>query len=290
MPPTDDVFRGSDVLRQGLLTRAQLRHPRWRRLRQDVYCDATLPLTHALMARAVALVAPPEAVFGGLTAASWWSTRGPLAGPDDPVEVLLPPHVRWNPGPGVLMRTATTSDDVVTDGVLRYTDRTRTALDLIRRGPLDDAVVLLDRLVLHRAAFLEDVREAVTRLPRCRGSAQARSVAALADGLAESPPETRLRLLIHRSGLPIPTAQYVIRRDRRFVAKVDFGFPEHKLAIEYDGAWHGQPGQLTRDRGRMNRLLGAGWRILFVTAADMRDPAVLIARIAEALGLVITTH
>ena len=93
------------------------------------------PLTHALLARAVALVAPAEAVFGGLTAASWWSMRGPLAGPDDPVEVLLPPNVRWNAGPGVLVRTATTSDDVATDGVLRYTDRTRTALDLIRRGP-----------------------------------------------------------------------------------------------------------------------------------------------------------
>jgi very-short-patch-repair endonuclease len=74
------------------------------------------------------------------------------------------------------------------------------------------------------------------------------------------------------------------------VAKVDFGFPENKLAVEYDGAWHGQPGQLTRDRGRMNRLLRAGWRILFVTAADMRDPGALIARIAEALELVITTH
>ena len=277
-------------MRRGLLTRAQLRGPRWRRLRQDVYCDVGLPLTHALMARAVALVAPAEAVFGGLTAASWWSMRGPLAGPDDPVELLLPPHVRWNAGPGVLVRTATTSDDVATDGGLLYTDRTRTALDLIRRGPVDDAVVLLDRLVYHRAAFLEDVREAADRLPRCRGSAQARRVAALADGLAQSPPETRLRLLIHRSGLPVPIAQYVVRHERRSVAEVDFGFPEHRLAVEYDGAWHGEPGQLTRDRARMNRLLRAGWRVLFVTAADMRDPAALLARIAEALGLMITTH
>lgn len=277
-------------MRRGLLTRAQLRGPRWRRLRRDVYCDVGLPLTHALMARAVGLVAPAEAVFGGLTAASWWSMRGPLAGPDDPVELLLPPHVRWNAGPGVLVRTATTSDDVAMDGVLRYTDRTRTALDLIRRGPVDDAVVLLDRLVYHRAAFLEDVREAADRLPRCRGSAQARRVAALADGLAQSPPETRLRLLIHRSGLPIPIAQYVVRHERRSVAEVDFGFPEYQLAVEYDGAWHGQPGQLTLDRARMNRLLRAGWRVLFVTAADMRTPAALLARIAEALGITITTH
>lgn len=286
----DDVFRGSEALQQGQLTRAQLRGPRWRRLRQDVYCAATLPLTHAVMARAVALAAPREAVLAGLTAASWWSTRGPLAGPDDPVELVLPPGVRWNPGPGVVVRTASTSDDVVTDGLLLYTDRNRTAIDLIRRGSLDDAVVLLDRLVQHRVAFLDDVRQATARLPRCRGSAQARHVAALADGLAQSPQETRLRLLMRRAGLPTPVAQYVVRSDRRFMAQVDFGFVEQKLAVEYDGGWHGGAGQLGKDRARMNRLLAAGWRILFVTAADMRNPAALVARIAEALGLVITTH
>lgn len=280
----DDVFRGSDALRRGLLTRAQLRGPRWRRLRHDVYCDARLRPTHELMAHAVALVAPPEAVFAGLTAASWWSMRDPFTGPDDPVELILPPGVRWNPGPGVVIRQAAPSDDVVTDGRLRFTGRTRTALDLIRRGPLDDAVVLLDRLVHHRVAFLGDVREAAATLPRCRGSAQARRVAGLADGLAQSPPETRLRLLIHRSPLPVPVAQLEIRHDRRFVAQVDFAFPDRKLAVEYDGAWHGKPSQLSRDRARMNRLLAAGWRVLFVTAADLRAPDALLARIAAALA------
>ncbi|WP_344689321.1 hypothetical protein [Blastococcus jejuensis] len=236
------------------------------------------------MARAVGLTAPREAVFGGLTAASWWSTRGPLAGPDDVVEVILPPHLRWNPGPGVMVRQALTSDDVVTDGTLRYTDRTRTALDLIRRGVLDDAVVLLDQLVYHRAAFLDDVRIAAARLPRCRGSALARRAAALADGLAQSPPETRLRLLMLRSGLPVPVAQYEVRHDRRLAAQVDFGFPEQKFAVEYDGEWHGGRAQLRLDRARMNRLLAVGWRVLFVTAADMHDPIALVARIAAALA------
>ena len=277
------IFRGSEALSDGLLTRAQLRGSRWRRLRHDVYVDAGVPLTHELCARAVALAAPPRAVFGGLTAATLWSTRGPLAGPDDPVEVVLPPGVRWNATSGVLVRTATTAGEVVTDGTLNWTDRTRTAVDLIRRGPLDDAVVLLDRLVQHRAAFLDDVRVAVATLPRCRGSAQARRAAALADGLAESPPETRLWLLILRSGLPTPLAQFEVRHENRFVARVDFGYPEQKLAIEYDGAWHGAAEQLSRDRARMNRLLAAGWRVIFVTAADMHRPEMVAARIAAAL-------
>lgn len=281
---TNGVFRGSDALRQGLLTRAQLRGPRWRRLRHDVYCAADLAVTHRLQAEGIALVAPPGAVFGGLTAATLWSRNSPFAAPEDPVDVVLPPGIRWNAAPGVTVRTAITAGDVVDDGTLRWTDRVRTAVDLARRGPHDEAVVLLDRLVQAFVVRLEDVRSAVGELPRCRGSAQARQVAALADGLAESPQETRLRLLIRRARLPVPVAQYVVRHDRRFVAKVDFGYPEQKLAVEYDGGWHGAAGQLSKDRARMNRLLAAGWRILFVTAADLWNPEALAARIAAALA------
>lgn len=74
-PLGDGVFRDSDALRHGLLTRAQLRGPRWRRLHRDVYCSTDLPVTHRLHAEAVALVAPPASVLGGLTAATLWSRR-----------------------------------------------------------------------------------------------------------------------------------------------------------------------------------------------------------------------
>lgn len=79
-------------------------------------------------------------------------------------------------------------------------------------------------------------------------------------------------------------AQLNIRHEGRFVARVDFGHPEQRLAIEYDGAWHGGPAQPAKDRARRNRLLAAGWRVLFVTAADLRDPVGLAARIAAALA------
>jgi hypothetical protein len=60
---------------------------------------------------------------------------------------------------------------------------------------------------------------------------------------------------------------FAVRHEGRVVARVDFGYPEQKLAIEYDGAWHGERDQFTKDRARLNRLLAAGWRVLFVTAA-----------------------
>ena len=65
---------------------------------------------------------------------------------------------------------------------------------------------------------------------------------------------------------------------------MDFAWPEHRLAVEYEGAWHGEPQNVARDRARLNRLTAAGWRVVFVTAADVRRPARLLARIAAALA------
>jgi hypothetical protein len=278
------VFRGTWALQAGFLTADQLRSSAWRRLRHDVYADAEMPVDHLVQTRGVSLVAPREAAFAGLTAVVLWGGRE-FATADDAVEVVVPPGTRWQPGPGVVVRTATLSGDVVEDrSGLRRTRRVRTAVDLIRRGGVDDGVVLLDRLVSAGIVPLYGVRDAVERLPRCRGSKLAREIAELADGLAESPQETRLRLVIGRSGLPAPEAQYRVFDSDGFVARVDFAYPELKLAIEYDGQWHAEPGQLGRDRRRLNRLSAAGWRVLFVTAADLHDPEALARRIARALG------
>jgi hypothetical protein len=276
------VFRGTEAIGAGLVTPAQLRSSAWRRLRRDVFADARIPVDHLLHTRAVHVGAPPEAVFAGLTAVVLWG-GGEFATASDPVEVAVPPHTRWQPGPGVTVRTAALDGDVVTDRAgRRRTGRMRTAVDLIRRGQVDDGVVLLDRLVCAGIVALDPVRDAVAALPRCRGSKLAREVARLADGLAESPPETRLRLLMHRAGLPAPRAQHRVFDDDGFIARVDFAYPELRLAIEYEGAWHGRPGQLTKDRGRLNRLFDEGWRVVFVTSADMRDADALVRRIVRA--------
>jgi hypothetical protein len=278
------VFRGTQAIEAGLLTPAQLRSSAWRRLRRDVYASAELAVDHLLHTRAVALVAPPEAVFGGLTAVVLWGGVE-FATADDPVEVVVPPGYRWQPGDGVTVRTAQVDGDVVTGRAgFRKTSRVRTAVDLIRRAELDDGVVLLDRLVNSGIVRLNPVRDAVTVLPRCRGSRLAREIALLADGWAESPPETRLRLLMLRAGLPMPVAQFRVFDQAGFIARTDFAYPELKLAIEYEGAWHGRPGQLVKDRGRLNRLFEAGWRVVFVTAADMHDPEGLIRRIRLAMA------
>ena len=128
-----------------------------------------------------------------------------------------------------------------------------------------------------------ELGEAVVSLSGQRGSAKARRAVELADHRAESPPESRLRVLLALAGLR-PTPQYTVRDAAgAFVARVDLAFVEHRVAVEYDGGWHAEPGQFAKDRRRLNRLVAAGWTVLHVTAADLRDPAALVARIAAML-------
>jgi hypothetical protein len=284
VPLRGRVFCGSSVVREGLLTRAQLRSSAWRRLYPDVYACAGLEVTHTVRALAVTRLLLPGAVASGRTAAALWGVD--TRTPDDDVEVTVPPACRGGAVPGVrVSRRALPADDVRgTLGVL-VTTPLRTALDLTRTLPPVDAVVLLDALVRSGLVRLADVRNAAAAATG-RGCRRAREAAARADGLAESPQETRLRLILLASALPPPVAQHTVRdADGRFVARVDFAWPEHRLAVEYEGAWHGEPQNVVRDRVRLNRLMAAGWRVVFVTAPDVRRPAQLLTRIAAALAV-----
>ncbi len=156
-----------------------------------------------------------------------------------------------------------------------------TALDLAATLPLVEGVVLLDRFLDARVTRTDWLREAAASMTG-RGCRRARTAADLADGRAGSPQETRLRLVVRGSGLPQPVAQHEVRVGRRFVARVDFAWPQQKVALEYEGAWHTR--NIAADRRRIEALQAAGWRVLFVTAQDLHRPAERIARIAAALG------
>jgi hypothetical protein len=277
------AFRGSVVVAAGKLSPGELRSPVWRRLFRDVYACADLTVTHELRAVAAAGLLVPGSVVTGRSAAVLWGV--PAAELDDDVELTVPPGANVCRVPGITVRRRALDPAQVTiRRGARTTTPEMTAVDLARRGPLDEAVVLLDRLVDARVTDLERIRAAAGAVTG-RGCRQVRTAAALADGLAASPPETRLRLLLHRSELPRPVAQCVVRDDSGPIARVDFGWPDHKVAVEYEGRWHGETEQqVAADRRRLNRLTAAGWTVVFVTAADMRHPELIVARIAAALA------
>jgi G:T-mismatch repair DNA endonuclease (very short patch repair protein) len=276
------VFRGSVAVAAGTVTVGELRGPAFQRLFRDVYACADLDVTHSVRAVAAARLLVPGAVVTGWSALAVW---GLPPDEEDDVELTVPigSAVRRLPGLRIRRRALYPASVTERQGV-RATTVEATAVDLARTGPLDEAVVLVDRLVDRRLTSLALVREVAAHASG-RGCRQVRGAVALADGLAGSPQETRLRLLLHRSGLPRPVAQFVVRDADGYVGRVDFAWPDARVVVEYEGRWHGDtPQQVAKDRRRLNRLSAADWTIVFVTADDLRRPAAVLSRIAAALG------
>jgi very-short-patch-repair endonuclease len=84
--------------------------------------------------------------------------------------------------------------------------------------------------------------------------------------------------------LPIP--QYGIRERGRLLARVDFAYPDIRLAIEVDGyRWHSGRAGWEHDLERRNKLTAIGWRVIHVTSSDLEHRFDNIVRvIAEAHG------
>jgi len=247
-----------------------------------VYVHRDVRVDHRLRAVAAAGVLLPGAVVTGCSAAVLWGVD--LAADDDPVELTLPPGAHPVRMPGLRVRRARLDPgDVSRRSDVPTTTAEATALRVASVLSGDEAVVAVDRMIASGCVDLAPLRARAAALWGS-GSARARRACDLADGLAGSPQETRLRLLLRRSGLPPPVAQYVVRHGGAFIARVDFAWPEKKVAVEYDGLWHAESGQFAKDRQRLNRLTAAGWVVIFVTAADLGNTTSLIARVAAALA------
>ncbi len=165
----------------------------------------------------------------------------------------------------------------------------RAAADLLRRLPHVEAVVVADAvqhagLLTSRQLLVELGSQGGRRGVREAGRAVARS-----DGRAESPPETRLRLLLHDAGLLLQPQLVVRDGSGPLIARVDLGDERARVAVEYDGRTvHLQGDAFVPDRRRQNDLVAAGWVVLRYTASDLAlRPHAIVSEVRAALARVV---
>ncbi len=259
----------------GRLTRGQLRS-RYRPLYRDVY----VPREHEIRLRDMVVgisLAAPGAVIAGVAASAMHGAKWV----DDTAPVELIGTIRRQPGL-IVRRESLHEDEVTTVGGIRVTTPPRTVFDLGRHLPRDRAVERMDALMNACPVDLEDVAIIAKRHARARGLRRLRVALALADAGAESPPETRLRLLFVDAGLPCPTTQFVILDEyRNYVRRIDMCWEQYKVGAEYDGEQHlTSRHQYVLDVRVSRSLQRLDWHVVHVIKEDRGDDIVAQVRAA----------
>lgn len=271
---TTHPFLGTEALATGLLSRRALR--RQQPVYRNVYLAPHETLTPLARAEAAWLFSGRDAIVGGLSASALYGTK--WIDPSAPAELF---RANAKPVEGILIhRDVLGADEYRLVRGLSATTPARTAFDLGRRNGLTQAVERVDALARQTGVTAAQVGVLIGRHPGVRGLIQLREALALMDGGAESPQETRTRLVLVRGGLPRPRTQITVHPYR-----LDMGYDEFKVGVEYDGEQHwNDPQQHARDIDRLAYLASAGWRIIRVSAQILRErPAVIVKRTCQAL-------
>ncbi|MGB4135176.1 MAG: hypothetical protein WA971_01345 [Microbacterium sp.] len=151
---------------------------------------------------------------------------------------------------------------------------------------LDDLIIAADHLILPRRRLLTaaDLRREVEEAGEAAGRLLSRALAEARTG-AESPEETRLRLLLVRSGLPEPEVNLDVFDGGSFVGRLDLAFPRYRVGVEYDGRVHAENDrQFARDADRWDAIRAAGWQHVRILSHHLRpNPQVALDKTTRAL-------
>ena len=280
----DKIVVASEALASGRLTRRELARG-YKKLYRNVYAEKSAELSARDVAVAAWLWSGRLATVAGCSAAAVLGSRWLDA--SEPAELIR--SNRRAPDKIRVYSDSLCSRDACRVGDMRVTTPARTAFDIARRLPLLVAVPKIDAVLRVSGCSALDAQAVLNRNPGLRGTRNAAIALSLADAGAESPPESLVRLLVLMAALPRPATQIVVPDGYGSpVYRLDLGWPQHKVAIEYDGAQHWtDPAQRARDIERLEFLAAQGWTIIRLSWVQLRDqPISVVNRVARALGAV----
>ncbi|CQD05575.1 hypothetical protein A5731_24980 [Mycolicibacterium conceptionense] len=201
------------------------------------------------------------------------------------LHVLNPPGCQLRSADGLVVHRRDGAPLTSVDG--RYvTAPAWTAVEVARSLRRPRALAALDAALRSGTCTRADLWRAALEQAGRRGIVNVRNLIALADGRAESPMESEARLVMLDGGLPVPELQYEVIDGNGDVRRLDFAWPQDKVAVEYDSLdWHGNPDALNNDRRRTAALRDVGWTVISIVFDDVRHrDGEMVARITRQLG------
>ena len=251
----------------------RVRCGRWVRVYDEVFLVGGAPFTWKARLAAACFAGGPEAFASHRAAASQYRLPG---GHDTHVEITCR---RWRRAKesGLVVHETKAFDT----GDIRLVDRIPTAspeLALVQLGAVcsrhtvEEAYDAARRKDLVSEASVRHLLRRIGQRGR-NGVGVLRSILDDRAGIAavpESVMETRVLRCLRRLGLPDPVPQFEVRHQGTFVARVDFAYPDARVAIEYQSYEH-HTGHIAgvRDTARRRALKRIDWDVVDVTYDDV---------------------
>jgi hypothetical protein len=186
------------------------------------------------------------------------------------LHVLSPPGCRLRSADGLVVHRRDGAPLVMVDG-RRVTSPAWTAVEVARSLRRPRALATLDAALRSGTCSRADIWRAAIEQAGRRGIVAVRNLIALADPRSESPMESEARLAMIDGGLPTPELQYEVVDGNGELRRLDFAWPDQRVAVEYDGMdWHSGPEAMKRDRRRQAALADIGWVVTGIVFEDVR--------------------
>ncbi|MBB5633434.1 very-short-patch-repair endonuclease [Cryobacterium mesophilum] len=246
------------------------------------------PLTFEERCLAYQLRMPPSAFFCGPTAARIMGVPLPLPfEQSDLLHVAVPVGRRAPAGRGIRGHTlGVEPGDIRRWNGLRISGPETTWRQLGAMLGLADLVAAGDFLVHHRLPFTtrELLAAAVEGGPARRGLRMLRQALPLLDDRAESPQESRLRVILVIGGIRGIVANLPITTSGGFRYRADLAIPDRKVIVEYQSRFHDGSAEFRADMTRTSRLEADGWFVMQVNRDDLDGAPELVARLTLVLA------
>ena len=252
------------------------------RIGRGLYLSSAVEPDLATRCRAWRLALPGDAAFGLGTAAR---LHGAPVAELSTVHVVVPSRRQLPRRTGLTVheRLLEPEDVMVVDG-LPLTSGAQTFLDLAATLPPAELVAVGDALLRSDRMDAGSLACRLARADRVRGVVRARDCARRLDRRAASRPESVLRYWLGTSDLPDPHVQVPVHDLwGREVSHADLGYPEWKVALEYEGRQHADPDQFGRDVDRYSLMAADGWLVLRFAGRHLRGPVMVVDRTRRAL-------
>jgi hypothetical protein len=241
----------------------------------------------------------PKHAFSHATAAELYQLPVPAYALGAGLHVAAPFPLRAPSGKGVIGHQVAQSlwarqdivpEDYETDRLFAFTALTPELVwaQLAETLACDDLVAIGDAIVGggHPIGTIAGLREMTHACTGRRGAHRMAAAVELVRVGSLSRPESLLRLIVVRAGIPEPALNLQVTDGLgRPISMADLCWPEFRVLVEYEGDGHRvSPGKFRSDITRGERYQDGGWFQLRASARDVfGDPNPFVGRLARRL-------